>query len=435
MNTKKNMMFSKDFYFVAIGQIISLFGNQILRYALPLYLLNQTNSSALFGTISAIAFIPMILLCPIGGILADRVNKRNIMVILDFGTAAVTFLFCFLLGKSNIVPLVAATMIILYGIQGTYQPTVQASVPVLVDTEHMMQANSVITLISSLANMVGPVIGGMLYSVVGLTPILYTSVGCFCASAIMEMFIHIPFKKKEITTGIFTVGMNDVKESVAYIFHTRSILWKISLIFASLNLLLTALLIIGVPVIITQHLGFATNTANRLYGYAQGVIAAGSLLGGMLAGILSKRLTANASPFLLVGCALAVMLGGVGLQLSKNPLHMYIVLTISSGIFMLLASLFSVQMMTYLQLMTPQYLIGKVISCVMFLCMCSNPLGQLAYGFIFDKIGDILYVPFYIAPLIMIGISIMTRHIFCGVEQLIKQANKEVIPNAKDYAI
>ena len=82
--TRHTSAFSKDFILMAIGQIISLFGNQILRFALPLYLLNQTGSSALFGTISAISFIPMILLFPIGGIIADRVNKRNIMVILDF---------------------------------------------------------------------------------------------------------------------------------------------------------------------------------------------------------------------------------------------------------------------------------------------------------------------------------------------------------------
>ncbi|MFV0241588.1 MAG: MFS transporter, partial [Lacrimispora sphenoides] len=84
---------SKDFILVAIGQVISLFGNQILRYALPLYLLNQTGSSVLFGTILACSFIPMLFLFPVGGIIADRVNKRNIMVILDFSTALLISLF------------------------------------------------------------------------------------------------------------------------------------------------------------------------------------------------------------------------------------------------------------------------------------------------------------------------------------------------------
>ena len=80
----KQQLFSKDFTLVIIGQIISLFGNAIIRFALPLYLLNLTGSSALYGAVTACAFIPAILLSPIGGIAADRVNKRNIMVVLDF---------------------------------------------------------------------------------------------------------------------------------------------------------------------------------------------------------------------------------------------------------------------------------------------------------------------------------------------------------------
>ena len=45
-------LFNRDFSMVVIGQIISLFGNAILRFALPLYLLRETNSSVLFGTVT-----------------------------------------------------------------------------------------------------------------------------------------------------------------------------------------------------------------------------------------------------------------------------------------------------------------------------------------------------------------------------------------------
>ena len=76
----------KDFILIVLGQIISLFGNAILRFALPLYLLDTTGSAALFGLVSALSFIPLILLTPVGGLIADRVNKRNIMVALDFTT-------------------------------------------------------------------------------------------------------------------------------------------------------------------------------------------------------------------------------------------------------------------------------------------------------------------------------------------------------------
>ena len=96
MQTK---LFRRDFTLVVIGQIISLFGNAILRFALPLYLLRETGSSTLFGVVTACSFAPMVILSMVGGVLADRVNKRDIMVGLDFSTAAIIMLFYFSLGK------------------------------------------------------------------------------------------------------------------------------------------------------------------------------------------------------------------------------------------------------------------------------------------------------------------------------------------------
>jgi nitrate/nitrite transporter NarK len=74
----------------------------------------------------------MVVLSPVGGIVADRVNKRNIMVVLDFSAAALIALFALALGRMPLVPLLMAVLLLLYGIQGAYQPAVQASIPLLV---------------------------------------------------------------------------------------------------------------------------------------------------------------------------------------------------------------------------------------------------------------------------------------------------------------
>lgn len=422
MTMRKQAMLSKDFILVAIGQIISIFGNQILRYALPLYLLNETGSAALFGTILAASFLPMILLFPIGGILADRVNKRSIMVALDFSTAVLIFLFYLLADKINIVPLMGITMILLYGIQGAYQPSVKASVPVLVAPEDMMKANSVVDMINSIASMAGPVIGGLLFSAFGLAPILCVSIGCFFASAVMEVFIRIPHEKRKTSGNILVTAACDLKESFSFMFRKQPVLWKVSLVFAASNLLLTSLVLISLPVLITQHLGFATDTANRLYGYSQGVIAAGAVLGGFLAGAFSNRLTARVSPPLLIGCSLCVIMGGLALQVLRAPMAVYVVLIIGCGLLLALHTVFQIQTMTYLQRLTPPTLIGKVISCFMCVVMCTNPLGQLMYGIVFEHIGRHACLAFYVAGLLMIGIAACTRRIFYGMDPVAENA-------------
>ena len=191
MHTEKRPLFQRDFTLVVLGQIVSLFGNAVLRFALPLYLLRETGSSTLFGAVSASAFLPMILLSLAGGVLADRLNKRNIMVALDFGTAALIAAFYLLRGLVPLVPLMIVCLMLLYGISGAYQPAVQASIPALVASGQITRGNAVINMVSTLSGLLGPVIGGMLFGTWGIAPILLLSIACFFRSAVMEIFIRI----------------------------------------------------------------------------------------------------------------------------------------------------------------------------------------------------------------------------------------------------
>ena len=405
-------LFSKDFVLVAIGRVVSAFGNQILRYALPLYLLLKTGSSAMFGSIMAVSFVPMIVLFPVGGMIADRLNKRNIMLVLDLCTAILISVFCLLSGKVDSAPLTAVTMIVLYGLDGADRPAVKASVPALVGEKHIMKANSIIDMVDSTAGMAGPVAGGFLFVALGLMPVLYISIGCFVASVVMDAFIHIPFEKRAATGNIFSIGARDLKESFRFMLKDRPVLWKISLVFAASNLLLTSLILIGLPVIITQRLGFAADTANRLYGFAQGGFAAGAILGGFLAGIFSDKLKSKTGAVLLMGCSLCVIIGGVALQISVASVAVYLLLIIACSLLLTIHTIFQIQMMTVLQILTPKDLVGKVISCFMCVVMCTMPLGQVIYGFAFEHIGQSAYLLFYAAGLIMISISISVRHLF-----------------------
>ena len=61
----REKLFHRDFTLVVIGQIISLLGNAVLRFVLPLYLLDVTGSRSLFGLCSAAAFVPMVVLTPL----------------------------------------------------------------------------------------------------------------------------------------------------------------------------------------------------------------------------------------------------------------------------------------------------------------------------------------------------------------------------------
>ena len=415
-----NTIYSQNFILVAIGRIVSAFGNQILRYALPLYLLIETGSSALFGSIMAASFIPMILLFPVGGIIADRMNKRNIMLVMDLCTGILISAFCLLTNRVAVVPLMAVTMIILYALDGADRPAVKASIPALVNDANIMKANSIIDMVDSTASMAGPVIGGLLFAAFGLMPILIISIICFFASVVMDVFIHIPFEKRETTGSILSIGIRDLKDSIDFMFRKQAVLSKLSFVFALSNLLLTSLTLIGLPVIITQRLGFTVEDANRLYGYAQGVFALGAILGGFLAGVFVNKLRPKSGLYLLIGCSLCVIIIGIALQLLEAPSSIYIILIIACGLLLTTHTIFQIQMMTYLQILTPKDLVGKVISCFMCLVMCTIPLGQVAFGFAFEHMGSSVYLLFYGTGILMIGISMFTTDVFAEIAEQVK---------------
>ena len=74
---------NRNFVFLIIGQASSMFGTVLLKFTVSLLILDLTSSAALFGTITAISYLPPIFLSPIGGIISDRNNKRNLMIALD----------------------------------------------------------------------------------------------------------------------------------------------------------------------------------------------------------------------------------------------------------------------------------------------------------------------------------------------------------------
>ena len=401
--------YSKDFYMVVIGQIISLFGNAVMRFALPIHLLNVTGSAAVLGVVSGCAFIPLAVMSPIGGIIADRVNKRNVMVFLDFFTSGLTVLFLLLYGKVSITGMVLVTLFLLYGISGAYQPSVQASIPVLVESEHIMPANAVINMVSSLSGLLGPALGGTAYSLWGIYPVLSIAAGCFFLSAVMEIFIKIPYERKQSTESILRQTKDDLCESIAYIGQKKPELAKLTLCCAGVNLVMSALMIIGLPVIVMNILDFSKSEASRLYGYMEAILAIGGLVGGIGAGVFGRKLKVNGSWKLLLASGMLLIPMGVVLMIECPAYLAYGVLAAAGLVIMSLSAIYTIQIMSYIQMTVPHHMVGKVIAWIIAVSTCAQPVGQVLYGVLFDEMAKNVYIIFGAATICSVLIALGSR--------------------------
>lgn len=401
-------MKSKNFILVVIGQIISLFGNAALRFALPLHLLQITGSPALYGVVSAAAFIPILIMSPIGGMCADRVNKRNIMVILDFITAGITVGFLLLSRSVDPVLLIFVTLMLLYSISGFYQPSVQASVPFLVSQDRLVSANSAINSVSSLANLLGPVLGGLLYSAYGLESILSISAVCFFCSAVMEIFIQIPSEKGEKKGGLHIL-LGDLAQSVRFITRQQRAVGRITLTVALFNLFLSALIIIGLPIITVQVIHVQDSSV--MLGYLQGIMGVGGLAGGIVSSAAGKRLQAGSIWRLILLISLLLLPVSASLFFQLPDGFRYLVLAACAFLIMALATMFTVQMTTLVQRLTPRHMIGKVLSWIIAISVCTQPIGQAVYGTVFEFMAGREWAVFFLAAAVCVLISLLFKQV------------------------
>lgn len=392
--------YGRDFTLVVVGQIVSLFGNATLRFSLPLYLLRETGSPALFGSVTALSLLPMILLSMLGGVLADRVNKRNIMVALDFTTAVIMAVCYFLVGNVAIVPLLIVVLMLLFGISGAYQPAMQASIPALVSKDQILPAGAIVNQIGALANFTGPMIGGMVYGAWGIGAILKVSAICFFLSAVMELFIVIPFHRRPRQKSVFSIVKSNLQDSLRFLWEEKPVFIQVCIIISALILFLSAMLTIDVPVLVIG--------TDQMLGITQGLFAVGGILGGFLTFIFEKKLRPCKASVFLYLCALFICVMGLGILFPGSVLWKYGILSGMGLAATVSTTMFSIQMLAVVQTETPQHFVGKVVACIMTFVMCAQPVGQLIYGVLFDRLAN-LSIPVIGAGLVSMGIAIYAK--------------------------
>ena len=372
---KPNRLFSRDFTLMVIGQIISLLGNAVLRFALPLQVLDATGSAAAFGGVLALSMVPVLLCSPLGGVLADRVPRQRIMWGLDFSTAALAAGYGLLFARGHSVAAAGGMMVLLSAIQALYQPAVQASIPVLVAEEHLPAANGVVAQVQALSSLLGPILGGMLYGWVGLAPIVWVGAACFFGSAVMELFLRIPFRRREDGGAPLAAVGRDLRDAGVFLVREQPGLLRVLALIALINLFL-----VGLPYLIKITLGLSS----QLYSFAEAALSLGSILGGMLSGAALGRTGLRGAWRFLLGTALSLLPIALALVLGLPPLAAYGVILAAVLAGMACAMLFTVAAQTYLQRATPPHLLGKVAAFVSAISTCAMPLGQALYGVLFQ---------------------------------------------------
>lgn len=377
-------LFSKNFLLLILGQLTSLFGNYILRLALSMYVLETTGSAAIFAGILSVSTIPTILLSPLGGILADRANRRNIMVSLDALTGVSVLCAALLLSEKNDLAVISVLLIILSVLGAFETPTVQACLPTMLQGDNIMKGNAVVNQVASLSYLTAPMAGGVLYAMFGIKPVMYASVGCSFLTALFECFIKLSYQRSRIKSGVLSIVKQDFLSSMRYIAKEQNSILKMLFLAACSRFFVMGVTIVGLPYMVRTVLGLNA----KYYGAAESALAIATILGSVAAGLLTGKLKMHRLSMLLSSLGLFIIPAGIAFLLPVSPILKYIVSTISFCGMQAVISIFSIFAVSLIQQKTPAHLLGKVMAYTSMITLCVQPIGQIVYGFLFDRFSN-----------------------------------------------
>lgn len=409
----RDKLFTRNFTFLILGQVSSLIGNYTLKFALSMYVLEQTGSASIFATLLAVAMLPTILLSPFGGILADRANRRNIMVGLDTLSGCTVLLAGLVLPFGHDIWVIGALLVILSVLAAFESPTVQACIPQMLSGDNLMKGNAAVNQVQAIAGLITPFLGSLVYAAFGLTPVLWGTVACFFLTAILECFIRLGYQKAEVTMSVREIIREDFSVSIHFLRREQPGILKLLLLAALASLFVAGTVVVGFPYLVRTVLGLSAEH----YGAAESVMGVAAVLGSLFVGITAQKFRLRWLAFVFMGLGLSLIPTGIAFFLPVGPLGIYIILLAMFSLGQFGCSLFSTYAISVIQARTPEHLMGKIMSYVFTLSMCAQPAGQIIYGALFDWFSDSPYWVLIPSGLLVCVIGLASSRFFVNFEK------------------
>lgn len=242
----------QTFLIVWLGQLTSLIGSRLTSFALGVWIYQTTGSATDYALILLSTTLPQVLFSPLAGVIADRWNRRWVMLFSDWGAGMSTLLIALLLflNQLHLWHIYIATAISAIG--GTLQkPAYLAAIPQLVPSQRLVKANGLIMMADSLGEIIAPMAAGFLLIAIKLQGIILIDVVTFLLAVVTLLMVKFPpIIKDEISQLNLKSSFHEFKEGWQYLANRRGLLALI-LYFGITNLFFGIVVALFVPLVLS----------------------------------------------------------------------------------------------------------------------------------------------------------------------------------------
>ncbi|ALA94913.1 MFS transporter [Leptotrichia sp. oral taxon 212] len=281
----------KNFYKLWLGELISSIGSGMTAFALSVYVYKKTGSVSYVSLITLLSFMPSIVLSPIGGLLADRYDRRLLMIIGDLfsGLGLVYILWSIQAGEKSIVPIfVGITFSSIF--TSLLEPSYRATLTDILEEENYAKASGLIQVAGSAKYLISPVIAGMILSVADIRVILLLDILTFITTCLMIFLVRKSMNSE--TQNYKKDSFKGLLEGLFIIKENRGVYFLVIIMFF-------VCFFMGFIQILIRPMILALSSV-KTAGIMESLCAVGLLIGSLWIGIAGIK--KNYSKILAVAC-------------------------------------------------------------------------------------------------------------------------------------
>ncbi len=371
----RSVLRNKSFLKICSGQLVSQVGDKFYAIALAVWIVDKTGSPMAMAAFLVASMLPGLLAGPFFGALADRWNRKTIMIAADLARAAavawITILHTF--GGLGILHVVAAALAISLA-SAFFSPALAASLPRVVGEESIGEANALSQLGGGITTVLGPACGALVLGFLGYEAVFAVNAASFVISGVLISFSRVPQGAERTSkTGLAA----SVSEGIRYAWRNQGIV----VVLATVTL--AHFFMGGLSVALPFLARTVTGSGARNLGFLEASLGAGMTIGSLIAAGPAGRTNSRGlfSALALMGACLAA----AGFLESGRVASILPFLACSAGIGAAVATA-AIFWTTILQRGTPDELRGRVFGLSTALGNASLPVGMALTGFALDRL-------------------------------------------------
>ncbi|MFX0010857.1 MAG: MFS transporter [Candidatus Hermodarchaeota archaeon] len=366
----------RHYLFFWSGQLFSLFGSSIVQFAIIWWITIETGNPIFLAIASTLYILSSVIVLPFAGVLSDKLNKKQLILIADSSQVVAT-LILILLFAMNIVNVYLVFVIISVRsiFQAIHLPTVNSIIPAMVPKDKLTRINGINYLFTGLVELTAPFVGAALLFIFAVYQVFWLDLITFAIAVIPLLSIKIP-------------SVHDVNKE-----PDKSFIKEFRIGFRTLRIIPGLFIII----ILSMFQNFLTRPILSLMSFYVYVIHSGSALdfaivmglmqGSMIIGALYTSIK-KTWKHQISAYFLGLIIINVGyLMFAFVPIGFILMIGVSAAVFGLCFPIVNSLYQTMVQTVVPKDKIGRITSIDFALSLAITPIASLASGFLAEAFG------------------------------------------------